>query len=130
MNISLFWARLLGFYSVILAIGILCDIKVFQSLLIKMAENPVSMLIVGMFTLLFGLAIVVSHQVWKGWPILVTFVGYIVVLKGIALLFFPASINKILTFWQVKNIYFAPLPALSLGLILLICAYLVGLSEE
>lgn len=123
MNYSYFWARLLGLYVVILAGGMFFHLKNFQTLLTTMAQSPALLMIMGIFTLLLGLAIVVTHQVWRGWPILVTILGYWISLKGIFLLFFPAVINQTMMLWQDHNLYLAPLPSFIIGLILLFCGF-------
>lgn len=123
MNRSVFWARLLGLYTVVLATWSFVNIKQLHSLLEDLTHNtPISMTL-GLLTLFLGLAIVVNHQIWKGWPIIVTLLGYWITLKGAVLLFFPEWINKMLVFWEGKNILLAPVPALLIGLILLFCGF-------
>lgn len=123
MDYSLFWARVLGFYAVIVSIGCFLHIDKMYKLLVDLSSNPSAMMVVGMFTLFLGLAIVVSHSVWRGWPILVTVLGYWIVFKGITLLFFSKWISHIVAFWQGRDLSYAPIPALVIGLILLFCGY-------
>ncbi|MGE3318771.1 MAG: hypothetical protein AB7I18_05690 [Candidatus Berkiella sp.] len=125
MNYSIFWARLLGLYIVILYAGMFFHFKHFQTLAGQMTQNPVLLMVMGMFTLFLGLTIVLSHRTWRGWPILITLIGYLVVAKGIMLLFFPEWVHKVVTAWQGYNIYIAVVPGLVLGLILLICGFVV-----
>jgi ABC-type amino acid transport system permease subunit len=73
----------------------------------------------GTFTLLIGLTVVVSHPIFRGWPILVTLMGFLTILKGLLFLFFPHALSNILVVWQDKNMMMAPLPALILGLALI-----------
>lgn len=123
MNYSVFWARVLGFYAVIVSIGCFLHISKMHKLLVDLAGSPSAMMVVGMFTLFLGLAIVVSHSVWRGWPILITVLGYWIAAKGIVLLFFSQWVNHILAFWQGRDLTYAPVPALVIGLILLFCGY-------
>lgn len=123
MDYSLFWARVLGFYAVIVSIGCFLHIDKMYKLLVDLSGNPSAMMVVGMFTLFLGLAVAVSHSVWRGWPILVTVLGYWIVFKGITLLFFSKWISHIVTFWQGRDLSYMPVPALVLGLILLFCGY-------
>lgn len=125
MNYSIFWARLLGFYMVILYAGMFFHLKHFQTISGQLTQNPVLLMVLGMFTLFLGLTIVLSHRAWRGWPILITLIGYLVVAKGIMLLFFPEWVQKAVTAWQGYNLYVAVLPAFILGVILLICGFVV-----
>ena len=125
MNYSKFWARLLGLYTVILALGAYINLESYMGWMAEIAKNPYYFMVMGMFTLVLGLAIVVTHQVWRGWPILVTILGYWISIKGILLLFFPTLVQQMIPFWQGQNMYFAPLPALIIGLILLYCGFVL-----
>jgi hypothetical protein len=87
--------------------------------MIDLSNNPLMLMCMGVFTLLIGLAIVVSHSIYKGWPILVTLMGYLVTLKGIMLLFFPESAIHIVMFWKEQNMILAPMPSLLFGVVLL-----------
>lgn len=119
MNYSIFWARLIGLYAVLLAIGVLLDVQSYQALIKDMDQNHSLTITMGIFTLLLGVAMLVTHQVFKGWPILVTLLGYWITIKGMLLLAFPSIVHHVILFWENKNWYLAPLPSLLIGLILL-----------
>ena len=119
MNNSTFWARTLGLYAVILSIWSFLNIKHIGSLMDALASNTSLSMLLGLFTVFLGLVMIISHSVWKGWPILVTILGYWITLKGMVILFFPEWINKIIAVWHGKNMIYAPIPALVIGLLLL-----------
>ena len=73
MNNSIFWARLLGLYAIIVSLGTCFRLSEMHALMTSLASNHVSSMLLGFFTLFLGLAIVVDHQVYKGWPIIVLF---------------------------------------------------------
>ncbi len=123
MNYSLFWARLLGFYIVILCAWAFLNVKNLQPMILELTTNHGVSMLVGIFTIFLGLAIAVSHSIWRGWPIVVTLIGYWIIIKGSVFLFFPHLINNIMAYWQGKNMMFAPIPALLIGLYLLYCGY-------
>src|SRR5579872_2597205 len=104
MNQSIFWARLLGLYSVILALWCYCDLNHLTTLMIDLSHHSLIMMCLGIFTVPFGLAIIVSHTQFHGWPIFVTLMGYLITLKGLFLLFFPQWVSQAVYFWQDKNI--------------------------
>jgi hypothetical protein len=123
MNLSNFYARLLGFYLVIISIGMFFRGDAIRDLISQTSHNTV-MTSLGLFGLILGLAIVVSHQVWKGWPIIITIVGYWIAIKGIIIIFYPEWIFKIVQVaWNGSNLQIALGFDLILGLILLFCGY-------
>lgn len=102
MNTTRFWARLLGMYLMIVSAGMLYDLPHFYSVLEQFTNNPSSLMTAGFFTLLFGLAIVNSHSIYKGWPIVVTLLGYLTVIKGFMLIFHPETFQTLLPLF-LKN---------------------------
>jgi energy-coupling factor transporter transmembrane protein EcfT len=56
-------------------------------------HNPPMLFIVGLATLIAGLAMVLVHNVWCGGalPIIVTLVGWLTLIKGLLFLFLPAG---------------------------------------
>ena len=116
---TIFWARLLGLYAVIVSLWCFWTERTLGNLLRDLAGDPVMLMNFGVYTLLLGLSIVVSHSSLKGWPMFVTILGYYVTLKGIVLLFFPAWVGSMATFWEGQHMMLAGLPAFTIGCILL-----------
>jgi hypothetical protein len=56
-----------------------------------LVHNPPLLLILGMIGLIAGLAIVLGHNVWSGGllPVIVTLVGWLILIRGLLLLFLP-----------------------------------------
>ena len=109
----------MGLYAFILAIWCFSSINHLYPLLIDLTTNQLMLMNYGIFTLLIGLAMLVTHQLFQGWATIITVVGYMVTLKGLVLLFFPQWMNQLVVFWQDKSILLAPVPALFLGLLLM-----------
>lgn len=124
MTHSIFWARLLGLYCVIISAWSFINLKHLPNLMAVLENNPPVLMTLGIFSLLLGLAIVVSHPLYRGWPIIVTLVGYWIIIKSMLLLFAPQLVNQVVAFWQHKNMIYAPVPALIIGLILLFFGFL------
>lgn len=125
MIYSIFWARLLGLYTLIMSVGLFFHLKKYQTLMTELSQNNMVLMILGMFTLFLGLTIVLSHRTIRGWPIIITVIGYLVILKGILLMFFPHWIQKALSIWQSFDNYIAIIPPLIVSIILLICGFVV-----
>lgn len=122
-NYSVFWARLLGLYAFILSVWCFVNIHHLYPMMSALTHTPLDLMMLGIFTIPFGLAIILSHSIWRGWPIIITILGYWITLKGIILLFFPSWINKLILFWQDKSMFLAPIPAFFIGLVLLYCGF-------
>ncbi len=125
MNMSTVWARILGLYVVIICIGMFEHLNTYKELIKEMSHSPSLNITFGLFTLLLGLAVVVTHNVYRGWPLIVTVLGYWICMKGIILLYFPAWVNQFIAFWQDKNFNLALIPGLSMGIILLYCGFCI-----
>ena len=129
MNSSTFWARILGLYTVILAVWSYFHLNTLLNLMESIQKQPAISMTLGLFTLFLGLAMVVNHQKWKRWPIIITLLGYWVTFKGIVLLFFPQWMQSILTYLQGKDLTYAPVPTLVICTILLFCGFFLHKSS-
>lgn len=91
----------------------------------QLTQNPLILLVMGMFTLFLGLTIVLSHPKYRGWPIIITLIGYLVMLKGIVLLFFPELVQKVISQWLAFDDYITVISPLLVGIILMIFGFVV-----
>ena len=119
-NYSMMWARFLGLYTIVLGFWVLLYGDQITLILMSIGNNPAMMMIFGVFILLMGLAMIVSHNIWHGWPILITVIGYLITIKGVAFLFFPHfSVHSFLiggkiiySFRQIPYVYLGHCTAL------------------
>jgi len=93
MDISRFLARVLGLYMVIISIAMFANMRQFGNLVTALVNDPSLLFTIGFFTLLLGLALVVSHNLWQwNWRIIITIIAWLVVFKGVCLIFHPQYI--------------------------------------
>lgn len=91
MQNSTFIARLIGPLLLANAAAILVNRKGFQEMIAGATRNPGIIYLAGLLSLLAGLLIVQFHNVWViDWPVLVTIIGWLAILGGIARTVFPA----------------------------------------
>ena len=126
MNKSTFWARLLGLYMVIIYIWMFKYIHHIDLFLSSLANSPLILMTQAIFAIFLGLAIVLSHPVWKGWPIIVTLLGYWIIFKGMVLLYFPEWLHHLIPLWKIQYNYVALVIGFALGLVLLYWGYFQG----
>ena len=86
---TLILARLIGIYSLIIAIAMLVHKAEMIELAGELSQAPPLLFIGGMFTLLAGIAMVLMHNIWTGGapPIVVTLIGWMLLVRGVIMVF-------------------------------------------
>ena len=119
---TIFLSRLIGLYSLVTSVSMLMHKGAMVETVAALANAPPLLLIGGMFTLLAGLALVLSHNLWSGGalPLVNTLLGWVLLFRGIVLVFISpggaAALYEALHFEQLYYLYVA-IP-LALGLYL------------
>ena len=94
MDHSRFIARVMGTYYLIMSMIMFFDMPLFLNNIRLMLVLPVLIFIVGIFTLILGVILVISHSKWHlNWSILITILSWLVLFKGIALILYPQIIQ-------------------------------------
>jgi cytochrome bd-type quinol oxidase subunit 2 len=83
-------AGLIGPTLVAIAAGMLLNIGSLPTLAEQVSRDPALIFVSGILLFVAGLAIVRVHNRWtNGWPVLVTVLGWLAVLGGLARMLFP-----------------------------------------
>lgn len=92
MDLSLFLAKVLGLYFVVVIAAYAAQWRELKKVLEDFERNRGLALFGGAMALLFGLLLVTSHNIWE-WSFrgVITFFGWITLLKGLVYLFFPQT---------------------------------------
>src|ERR1035441_8332038 len=82
-------ARLLGLFAIVVALAMFTYKQQTVETITAMMTNPAAVFAVGLIAT--GLALVLAHNVWSGGalPVVVTLVGWLSLIKGLACLFLP-----------------------------------------
>jgi len=90
---TLFLSRLLGLYFLICGLAMIVHKQIFTSALATVPGNPMALWWSSLLISLAGLAMVLAHNVWSKPPVvvIVTVLGWLTLIKGIAYLFLPAK---------------------------------------
>ena len=118
-RLTVFLARAIGLFTVVLVAALL----VHGSAIIEasVADGPVK-LVYAIISLAMGIAMVLGHNVWSGGalPVVVTLVGWLILAKGVLLLFFaPDVVSQMFEQMRYGDHYYLYLaPALVIGLYL------------
>ena len=118
-RLTVFLARFIGLSTVLLVVALL----VRGSAMVEAAvgDGPV-MLVYAIISLAAGLAMILGHNVWSGGtlPVVVTLVGWLILAKGLMLLFVtPEALKQLFDHMQYGEHYYLYLaPSLVVGLYL------------
>lgn len=104
---TLYLAKILSLYLLIVGVAMLFNKNYYQSILTTLVKNEPLLLVTGFIALILGLLMVVFHNIWVwDWPVFVTVIGWLALLKGILRLMFPRRfLNAQIHFIQ-SNIYY------------------------
>ena len=73
-----------------MAAAMFLNLGSFPGLAEQISRDPALILVSGILLLVAGLAIVRDHNRWAGgWPVLVTALGWLAIVGGLARMFFP-----------------------------------------
>ena len=125
MELSIFLAKVLGLYLVIVPLAVLVNRKHLSRLVEEFSTNLGLNILASIFALVLGLLLVVSHNVWTAdWRVIITILGWLTLAKGVVRLFFLKQVQKL------SRISLKPWWAVVLVLFLLVGLYLsyVGFS--
>lgn len=127
-------SRLLGLFLLILAAAELTQPATMAATETAMVNDPALLLIAGMLTLSAGLAIVLAHNVWHDGlaPVVVTTLGWLLLLKGAALVMVPPNLWRSLVQASGFPSHYAlfSLPSLVLGAYLTIAGFAAGIIRK
>lgn len=97
MDRSKFIAGIAG--PVVLALGfsIFVNRDLFPGLVQNIQSDPALVIVAGIVALAGGLAIVKTHNIWSGWPAIITLLGWLLVIGGLARIILPRQMAEIAT---------------------------------
>jgi len=94
--ISIFLAKVLGIYLILVCLAVLMKRRSLGSAIIDLDKNPLFIYFSGALILILGLVMVNLHNIWMAdYRVVITILGWLTVLKGVARLFFADKIVSI-----------------------------------
>lgn len=102
MDVSIYLARFLGLYLLIMGAAVLIRWDQMAAIVKAFFFDPPLVYLSGVMALIFGLVIVLFHNVWAlDWRLPITIVGYCATLKGVLRLWVPDRL-QLLVFRDVS----------------------------
>ncbi|RAP38014.1 hypothetical protein B1207_03225 [Legionella quinlivanii] len=126
MDITIFLAKVIGWYLVITSLYVFFRRKNLHPLINAMVADSPLMLFMAIITLILGLLLVISHNVWVvAWPLIITITGWLILLSALLRLFFPDQAIRMAHWWSAhaNGLMIMALIYLLIGLFLLYKGY-------
>lgn len=124
--VTLFLATIIGWYLVIVSLFLLVRRDVLQRGMKDIMSQHGLLLVLAIITVILGLLMVVSHNIWVlGWPVVVTLMSWLVLIVGLIRLFFPDEAIKMGQGFLIhpNRMIIAGIVFLIIGLFLLFMVY-------
>lgn len=115
-------AKVLGIYFIAVSIALLLHPERIKKVYQQMMDQDAVLFLGGIMAVLFGAFIVSSHNIWVvQWPVIVTIVGWLSLIKGVLLMAYPDFSKNFRFFIDKPNSFFRLLGAFwgAIGLALL-----------
>lgn len=95
MDLSIFLAKLLGIYMLIVAAELLIRRHEFEGAVRDFASSKGLLLFSGSISLILGLAVVIGHSIYEtDFRGVITILGWLLILRGVWRMAFPSHIQK------------------------------------
>lgn len=105
MELSLFLAKVMGLYFVIISLSVLINKNRMPSIITGIIQNPSLQLVMGLNLLIVGILLIITHNVWvASWQVMITIIAWLVLIKGILNVAFPylaQSMTKPFLQWRI-----------------------------
>ena len=111
MDTSIFLAKALGIYLVVISLGMMLNANKIRPLFQLMIKDTPLTYFGGIMALIIGILMILSHNVWEmDWPVIITIVGWISFLKGISIIFLPDFVISSSSKWlENRTAYYTTL---------------------
>ena|SRR3990167_1678740 len=95
MELSIFLAKLLGLYLLLMSLDLLIRRKELESAMKDFVSSKGLLFYSGSLSMVVGLAIIIGHPIYTlTWQGLITLIGYLLIVRGFARAAFPSVLNK------------------------------------
>jgi hypothetical protein len=104
MCLSVFFAQILGLFLSIVSLSILVRYQESKKIFHDFLSDPAMIACSGHSRVLAALIILVPHHLWVAqWPVIITIIGWLILLSGILRLFFPKKVASAMKQLMAKN---------------------------
>jgi hypothetical protein len=88
-------AGLMGPTLLAMGLAMLLNLGSFAVMVEQVSHDIALIFVSGVLLFVAGLAIVRAHNIWTGWPVVVTVLGWLAIIGGLVRLFFPTQLAAV-----------------------------------
>lgn len=93
---TVYLATVIGWYLIIMSLFLLFQYEHAKSIMVEVLAQRSVLFLAAILTVLMGLLMVASHNLWvMGWPVVVTVFSWMVLIGGLVRLFFLDHVIKL-----------------------------------
>jgi len=119
MDIALIVAQILGVYLIVSGLFLLMRGKTVPHLLKDFFGHPATVYLTGLILVTLAALLLIENNIWDGtWRTIITVLAWIILLKGLAYVFVPEALHKMLTRKLLGSLNVYGLVAVAAGLYL------------
>jgi len=106
MELSILLGQVFGVYMLVCGAAMLMRKSELSQAVKEFTQSKADMLFFGSAVLLFGLFIVLQHNIWDGtWRVIVTIFGWAALGKGLSFMLFPSFLKNLSKMFTKANVY-------------------------
>lgn len=95
MELSIFVAKIIGVTYTAMSIGALIGNVDYKKMLTDIEKTPAVLPLLSLFGIVIGMLLIEYHNIWVwGWPVIITLIGWIAVIKGVSFMLLPKDFIK------------------------------------
>ena len=122
----MYLAQVLGIYLAVSGLGMLINRDFYSGAMKSLLKNEGLIMFAASFGLIFWSLVALKHNVWEGWPMIITIIAWLGLLKSGLYILFPEPMLKWAGNMMKKDsLNFWSLVSLALGLFLLYYGFVV-----
>jgi hypothetical protein len=96
MDITLFLAKALGLYILIVGVALIKNPDHFRKFAQRCFEDIFLSFFAGILSLIIGILMVLSHNIWvMQWPVIITIFSWLALIKGCLFLLYPQALMSL-----------------------------------
>jgi len=101
MELSILVAKLYAVIALLTGLGILANPSYYQKTFSELLESKTALFFAGVFAAIGGILLVTYHNIWvKDWTVIITIIGWIALVKGVALLVLPTTFDFMKSYYK------------------------------
>lgn len=106
MELSIFLAKIIAIVYAAFGVSVLAGQVTMKKILKSFSESTALVLFTGMVAVVVGMLIVRSHNIWTyDWTVVITIIGWIAIVKGVAVLMLPETFIKLAKAVKLPSVF-------------------------